>query len=249
MARTNTLYYAGSHPFKDVICGKQIQHWVEFQLLDELGQPLANLPYRAANEAARGGYVPEFAGYTDAEGVIRLEGLHPLPITLWVGADLLAEQLQTRRLRAVRAEPRRPGVGDRTPLYGPQRAGFSPVEKAALAKGHDYHYLRIGQLCDRRPIFQPPLVDPSELPAFHFPDETFSGFTVSGDHLDRRHVLEVCPFRAWSLVLHHQEGYSLVNAYNLGLMSILAVCRAASAGLSTRTPCCPAGAVGTATRT
>ena len=219
----DSLHYTDTlSPFKDVICGKQIQHWVEFQLVDELGQPLASLPYRAANEASRGGYVPEFAGYTDAEGVIRLEGLHPLPITLWVGADLLAEQLQTRRLRAVRAEPRRPGVGDRTPLYGPQRAGFSPVEKAALAKGHDYQYLRIGQLCDRRPIFQPPLADPSQLPAFHFPDETFSGFTVSGNQLDRRHVLEVCPFRAWSLVLHHQEGYSLVNAYNLGLMSILA---------------------------
>lgn len=34
-------------------------------------------------------------------------------------------------------------------------------------------------------------------------------------------MLEICPFRAWSLVLHHQPDYSLANAYNLGLMSIL----------------------------
>jgi hypothetical protein len=45
---------------------------------------------------------------------------------------------------------------------------------------------------------------------------------VPDEGLDRRHVLGVCPFRAWSLVLHHQKDYSLANAYNLGLMSTLA---------------------------
>ncbi|RQO45237.1 lipase family protein [Pseudomonas sp. KBW05] len=219
----DALHYTDTlNPFKDFIGGKQIQHWVEFQFLDELGQPLANLPYRASNEASRGGYVPAFVGYSDAEGVIRLEGLHPLAMTLRMEADPLAEQLQTRRLRAVRAEPPRPGIGDRTPVYGPQRAGFSPVEREAIAQGHAYHYLRIGQLCDDMPTLDPPAADPKLSPAFHFPDPEFGGFTVGDDQLDRRHVLEVCPFRAWSLVLHHQEGYSLVNAYNLGLMSILA---------------------------
>jgi hypothetical protein len=71
----------------------------------------------------------------------------------------------------------------------------------------------------------PPLQDPAELPAFHFPERILSGFTVDDEQLDRRHVLEVCPFRAWSLVLHHQAEYSLANAYNLGLMSILAYSR------------------------
>ena len=219
----DSLHYTDTlNPFKDVIGGKQIQHWVEFQLLDERGQPLANLPYRASNEASRGGYVPAFVGYSDAEGVIRLEGLHPLAITLRMEADPLAEQLQTRRLRAVRAEPPRPGIGDCTPMYGPQRAGFSPIEEEALAQGHAYHYVRIGQLSDDLPTLDPPAADPKLSPEFHFPDPEFGGFTVGDDQLDRRHVLEVCPFRAWSLVLHHQEGYSLVNAYNLGLMSILA---------------------------
>ncbi len=215
--RTDTL-----NPFKDFIGGKQKQHWVEFQLVDEQGDSLANMPYRAVNEATRAGVAAEYVGQSDAQGVIRIDGLHPLAITLKIEADPLAELLQTRRLRAERAEPRRPGIGDRTPLYGPQPAGFSPIEKQALAAGHGYHYLRIGQLCDQRPTFTPALEDPEQLPAFHFPDRTFSGFTVGDEQLDRRHVLEICPFRAWSLVLHHQAEYSLANAYNLGLMSILA---------------------------
>ena len=215
--RTDTL-----NPFKDFTGGKQKQHWIEFQLLDEQGDPLSNMPYRVENDATRAACAPEYAGRSDAQGVIRIDGLHPLAITLKIQADPLAEQLQMRRLRAERPEPPRPGVGNRTPLYGPQRSGFSPIEKHALTDGHGYHYLRIGQLCDQRPTFAPPLEAPDQLPAFHFPDRTFSGFTVGDERLDRRHVLEICPFRAWSLVLHHQAGYSLANAYNLGLMSILA---------------------------
>jgi pimeloyl-ACP methyl ester carboxylesterase len=206
---------------KEVTCGEQKQHWVEFQLLDEQGEPMANMPYRAVNEATRTAYIPEFTGQSDAQGLIRIDGLHPIPITLLMRADPLAEQLQTRRLRAVRPEPRRPGVGDRTPLHGPQRPGFSPLEQQAHGAGHAYHYLRIGQLCDQLPTFDPPLADPEHPPAYHFPDPEYGGFTVSGDDLDRRHIVEICPLRAWSLVLHHQEQYSLANAYNLGLMSIL----------------------------
>jgi hypothetical protein len=134
----------------------------------------------------------------------------------------LAEVLQQRRLRAVRPEPERPGAGDSKALYGAQRPGFSPVEKQAIELGHAYHYLRIGQLCDQLPTFNPPWPELDPAPAYHFPDTGFSGFTVPYEALNIRHVLEVCPLRAWSLVLHHDETqYSLANAYNLGLMSIL----------------------------
>ncbi|MFJ4434048.1 lipase family protein [Pseudomonas sp. NPDC089395] len=214
--RTDTL---GSS--KVVICGKQKTHWLEFQLLDERGEPLANIPYRAENDATRAACAPLYTGSSDAQGVIRLEGLHPIRISLKLAADPLAEQLSTRRLRAERPEPARPGFGDRTPLHGPQRAGFSPIERQAHAAGHAYHYLRIGQLCDQLPSFDPPLTDPSSPPAYHFPDTSYGGFSVDYEGLNRRHVLEVCPLRAWSLVLHHQRDYSLANAYNLGLMSIL----------------------------
>lgn len=214
--RTDTL-----NPRKDVVGGKQKQHWVEFQLLDEQGDPLANMPYRAVNDATRTGVAAEYAGQSDADGVIRLDGLHPIPITLLMTVKPFAEQLQTRRLRALRPEPRRPVIGDNSPLYGPQSPGFSPIEKQAREAGYGYHYLRIGQLCDKEPAFDPPLADPDQLPAFHFPDKNFSGFTVAYEALNRRHVLEVCPYRAWSLLLHHQPEYSMANAYNLGLMSTL----------------------------
>ncbi|WP_268797269.1 lipase family protein [Pseudomonas huanghezhanensis] len=215
--RTDTV-----NPNQDVYCRPQLLQWVEFQLLDEQGEPLANLPYRATNKATCTKRVPEFAGQSDAQGVIRLEGVHPLAVTLLLAADPLAEVLQTRRLRAKRAEPARPLNGDNTPLYAPQRSGFSPIEEQSYASGHAYHYLRIGQVCDSLPTFEPPLADSKQLPPYHFPDKSFSGFTLEHDQLDCRHVLEICPLRAWSLVLHHQPEYSLVNAYNLGLMSNLA---------------------------
>ncbi|RON51543.1 lipase family protein [Pseudomonas frederiksbergensis] len=214
--RTDTL-----NPRKVVTGPKQKQHWVEFQLLDEQGDPLANMPYQAINDAIREGCFPQCSGQSDAQGVIRIEGLHPIPITLKLQANPLAELLQTRRLRGERAEPPWPVIGGRTPLYGPQRSTFSPEEEKALAAGHRYHYLRIGQLCDQLPTLDPPLVDPKRPPAFHFPDPAFSGFTVDYEALNRRHVLEVCPLRAWSLVLHHQPEYSMANAYNLGLMANL----------------------------
>lgn len=226
--RTDTL-----NPRKDFIVGKQKQHWVEFQLLDEQGEPLANIPYRAVNDATRAACAPECAGQSDAQGVIRLEGLHPLAVTLLLSANPLAEVLKTRRLRALRAE-----LPVSSPLqpyrYDPPPTGFSPIEKRALADGHRYHYLRIGQLCDQKPDFDPPLADPSQLPPFHFPDKAFSGFTLGFEALNRRHVLEVCPFRAWSLILHHQPEYSMANAYNLGLMANLSYSTVTQAVLEQR---------------
>lgn len=206
--------------YKVVQAGKQIKHWLEFQLLDELGDPLPHQPYRAINEATRCKLIPEFSGQSDAQGVIRLEGLHPLAVTLLLTANPLAEVMQTRRPRAIRAESR-----VSTPLevpyrYDPSPSFFSPIEPKALANGHSYHYLRIGQLCDRFPDLKP-WSEEEKLPAFHFPDPKFCGFTVTDDALDRRHVLEICPFRAWSLILHHQPEYSMANAYNLGLMANL----------------------------
>ncbi|MGH8416513.1 MAG: lipase family protein [Pseudomonas sp.] len=208
--------------YKPVVIGPQKKHWVEFQLLDELGEPLANLPWRAINEAVREGCVPEYSGVTDADGVIRLENLYPLDVTLLMAADPLANALQQRRLRPERPEPERPAPGERTPVYGPVPSGFSPIEKRARADGHVWHYLRIGQLCDRLPTFEPALDAPESPPPYHFPDTTYSGFTARYEELNRRHVLEVCPLRAWSLILHHQTEYSLTNAYNLALMSNLA---------------------------
>lgn len=208
--------------YKPVTVGPQKKHWVEFQLVDEMGEPLADLPWRAINQAVRDGCVPEYSGVTDAQGVIRLEGLYPLDMTLLMEADPLATVLQQRRLRTERPEPEHPSPDKKTPVYGPQPSGFSPIEQRARTEGHAWHYLRVGQLCDQLPRFNPPLDNSKSPPPYHFPDATFSGFTARYEELNRRHVLEVCPLRAWSLILHHQTEYSLTNAYNLALMSNLA---------------------------
>lgn len=214
--RTDTL-----NSCKAVTFGVQKQHWVEFQLLDEQGKPLVNMPFRAVNDATRAGCVPVFEGQSDEQGVIRLEGLHPLPITLLMEADPFAKELQCRPLRAQREEPPRPGFGENGKLYEAQRSGFSPLESQARESGYEYHYLRIGQLCDALPKTNPPMLDERDVPLYHFPDKNYSGFAVSYERLNLRHVLEVCPFRSWSLLLHYQNEYSMANAYNLGLMSLL----------------------------
>ena len=73
-----------------VAVGKQKTHWIEFQLLDEQGVPLVNMPYTATNEATRCGLVPVFTGRTDVDGILRLDGLHPLSVTLTIDAEALA---------------------------------------------------------------------------------------------------------------------------------------------------------------
>ncbi|EIK93213.1 hypothetical protein PMM47T1_28011 [Pseudomonas sp. M47T1] len=88
--RTDTIF-----TYKVVQAGKQIRHWLEFQLLDERGEPLPHQPFRAINEATRCQLVPEFSGQSDAQGVIRLEGLHAMAVTLLLTANPLAEVLQT----------------------------------------------------------------------------------------------------------------------------------------------------------
>ena len=61
------------------------------------------------------------------------------------------------------------------------------------------------------------------LPAYHFPANTaFKGFKFRTDELEKRHVIEICPFRAWELVLHHQKYYSIANGINLGAAAMLA---------------------------
>ncbi len=207
---------------KVVAVGKQKTHWIEFQLLDEQGVPLVNMPYTATNEATRCGLVPVFTGRTDVDGIIRLDGLHPLSVTLTIDAEALADELKTRRPRADRQEPPRTSLTLTIPSYGTDRCAPSPVEVLARDAGHGYTYLRIGQLCDRLPTLQRSEQEPDSVLDFHFPDPLFSGCTRDYEHLNQRHVLELCPFRAWALVLHHQGEYSLTNAYNLGLMSLMA---------------------------
>ncbi|WP_391529120.1 lipase family protein [Photorhabdus akhurstii] len=175
-----------------------LKHWVEFQLVDEQGKPLVNMPYSLISKG-----LPNYVrkGKTDGFGVLREEDLSAHPVTLYIHAQSLADEMEQRPLREKRGEE------------------FSVVKPKAEAEGYQYRYVTIGQISDGLPVIQG--WDPKDIPPpYHFPDPEPKG--LYSRPLNCRHVLEVCPFRAWVLLLHHQKEYSIVNAYNQCLMSVLA---------------------------
>ncbi|WP_380177459.1 lipase family protein [Kalamiella sp. sgz302252] len=186
--------------FPDAYTGEQRKYWVEIQLLDEMEQPVADIPYVAENAATRS-QCASYTGKSDASGIIRIEGLHPLEITLRLQAMPLVQEMEKRALRLGRTED------------------DSTVKPKAIIEGYEYRYLKIGQLCDKFPDLMPEWQDKANPPQYHFPDRRFSGQTLK--KLNCRYVFEVCPFRAWSLILHQQKDYSIVNAYNLAIMADL----------------------------
>ncbi|MCC8457849.1 lipase family protein [Photorhabdus aegyptia] len=176
-----------------------LKHWVEFQLVDEQGKPLVNMPYSLISKG-----LPNYVrkGRTDGFGVLREEDLSAHPVTLYIHAQSLADEMEQRPLREKRGEE------------------ASVVKPKAEAEGHQYRYVTIGQISDGLPALDD-WNDPKKIPPpYHFPDPEPKG--LYSRPLNCRHVLEVCPFRAWVLLLHHQKEYSIVNAYNQCLMSVLA---------------------------
>lgn len=159
------------------------------------------MPYVADNAATRS-QCASYIGKSDASGIIRIEGLHPLELILHIEAKSLADEMEKRALRP----------------FG-RTEDDSTVKPKAVVEGYEYRYLKIGHLCDSLPDMMPEWKDKANPPKYHFPDLHFSGQTIK--KLNCRYVFEVCPFRAWSLILHHQTDYSIVNAYNLGIMADL----------------------------
>ncbi|CNL12116.1 Predicted lipase [Yersinia mollaretii] len=143
----------------------------------------------------------EYTGNSDASGIIRIKGLHHLDLTLFIEAQPLADEMETRSLRVGREDK------------------YSTVRKLAEQEEYEYQYITIGKLCDKLPTITPNWEDKKKPPAYHFPDTRFTGLTVK--KLNCRHVLEICPFRAWSLALHHQNEYSMANALNLGITAAI----------------------------
>ncbi|MBS9439101.1 lipase family protein [Photorhabdus noenieputensis] len=185
-------------PLDCLDCKNILKNWLEFQLVDEQGKPLVNMPYRLK---IRGNPLLGRKGVTDGNGLLREEDMPPHPVTLYIGAQPLADEMEQRPLREKRGE------------------AFSVVKPKAEAEGYQYRYVTIGQISDGLPEIQG--WDPKDIPPpYHFPDPEPKGYQVHP--VNRRYVLEVCPFRAWVLLLHHQKEYSIVNAYNQCLMSVLA---------------------------
>ncbi|MDF7680989.1 lipase family protein [Enterobacteriaceae bacterium ESL0689] len=176
--------------------------WIEIQLVDENSKPVANMPWRVENEATRDKYLEPYQGITDSEGILRIDNLYHPDLTLFVAAQPLADEMEQRPLSI-----------ERTTVYAMKMASMT-VDKQT---NYICYYVVIGQLCDKAPEI--PDWESEALPFFHFPDPDFSGLTISNMHFNSRVIVKICPFRAWNLLLHHTKEYSIINAYNLGLLA------------------------------
>jgi predicted lipase len=202
----NSLVTSVIHSNVDVMAGKQKPYWVEIQLVDEQGDPVENIPWTAESSHPVSGPVKTltYSGRSDAEGLLRIDMPHGLELKLTLDGNHLTKQMEKRSLR----------VG-RDPIKD------SVVRSKAEENGYVWHYAVVGELCHEKPDLQ--LRDEEELPLFHFPmSSSFQGVKIRTNELEKRHVIEICPFRAWELVLHHQNDYSMANAINLGVASDLA---------------------------
>ncbi len=178
---------------------------IDIELVDELGQPISDIDYEISlgsnNKVLK-------KGKTDGEGRIMVDGLPSklLFLTLDTATFLKEMQATKRHLRLGRTE------------------ADSTVKPRAEQQGREYSYVTVGKLINVLPAIQD-WPEKRDLPHFHFPDKAPQGWPIrprGKDHKQRKLTLEVCPFRAWVLLLHQGPEYSMVNAYNLALMSILA---------------------------
>ncbi len=181
--------------------------WVEVQLVDEGNVAVAGIPWTLESHHPHDGQIDEFThtGVSDSNGFIRVDMPHGLPLRLKLAAQPLADAMEKRALR-----------------LGRDAKADSIVRKPAEDAGHVWHYAVIGELCDAYPKIEKRDGEPFP-PPFHFPAETaLKGIDIQTHDLEKRHVIEICPFRAWELVLHHQKDYSIANAINLGVASDIA---------------------------
>ncbi|HDR2621405.1 TPA: lipase family protein [Enterobacter chuandaensis] len=225
--------------YKEVACGKQRMHWLELQFVDENNNPVSGLKvqmeyHQLATEAQlallrRGGdnrFDPTPppnppAAVTDSQGLVRFDNLYWIAVNVKTDGQQLADEMELRPLGISRNSNSQPVSNN---IFRPETRDpkwRSNVQISAEQRGYDHHYVVIGELCDRMPDI-PEWTD-KEPPRFHFPHGvSLQGTEITRKTLDKRHVIEICPFRAWSLVLHDTKDYSLANGYNLGVMADMA---------------------------
>jgi hypothetical protein len=236
----NTTVTCLSHKmkYKKVSCGEQQKHWLELQFLDEDNNAVSGLkvqleyhPLATAAELAlwaRGGHTrfdptPPLnppAGVTDSQGLVRFDDLYWIAVDVKTDGQQLADIMEQRPLGIWRNPNSQPVSGNVFRRETRDKNWRTGVQEKAEAAGYRHHYVTIGELCDRLPDI--PGWDSPEPPVFHFPTgKALKGTEIARDALEQRHVIEICPFRAWVLPLHDTKDYDLANALNLGIMADL----------------------------
>ncbi|WP_373116335.1 lipase family protein [Proteus mirabilis] len=181
--------------YNDPYCPDCAKHnaWIEILLVDELNNPISDMPYTLTVSGGE-----KRTGKTDRNGIVRETDLPPTGGRFSINAQMLADEMEKRPLRA-------------------RRNGSSKIRYDATQRNDNYRYLTIGDLCDAAPKILK--WDQPELPKYHFKKQQPNGYMVI--FRNERWVFEVCSFRAWSFLLHHQKDYSITNACNLSILSVL----------------------------
>ncbi|MCX8963300.1 lipase family protein [Erwinia psidii] len=223
---------------KVVYCrGEPHKYWLELQFVDENNHPVTGLnvqleyhPLASAKEVAiahRRGYDYDPTpppnpptGVTDSQGLVRFDDLYWITVDVKVDGQQLADGMEQRPL-GLRRNPNSQPVTNN--IFRPETRDPSwrtDVQEKAEASGYTHHYVTIGELCDRLPHIEG--WDAPEPPKFHFPPgKSLKGTEIAREALEQRHMIEICPFRAWVLALHDTKDYDLANALNLGIMADL----------------------------
>ncbi|WFQ79310.1 DUF2235 domain-containing protein [Xenorhabdus sp. SF857] len=155
-------------PTNCIDCRKILKHWIEFQLVDEQGEPLTGIPYKLKS---RGNKSIVRTGTTDGNGLLREVDIPPMPVTLSVTAQPLAD-------RVVQCHAR-PDTG---------KIGNLQVRENSYNGKHNYRYITLGAISDAYPKvkgWQDDELKASE----HFNGSALTGFMAHP--LNRRYVLEV----------------------------------------------------------
>ncbi len=181
--------------YNDPYCPDCAKHnaWIEILLVDELNNPISDMPYTLTVSGGE-----KRTGKTDRNGIVRETDLPPTGGRFSINAQMLADEMEKRPLRVRRQAP-------------------SKIRYDATQRNDNYRYLTIGDLCDAAPKILK--WDQPELPKYHFKKQQPNGYMVI--FRNERWVFEVCSFRAWSFLLHHQKDYSITNACNLSILSVL----------------------------
>lgn len=194
------------HKYPHAPAEEQLPYWVEILLVDEQGDAVSDMPWKVESHHPGDGIIKQFTytGRSGSDGLIRIDMPHGLELKLTLDADSLAKEMEKRPLRV-----------------GRDAEMDSLIRQSAEDKGYIWHYAVIGELCEVTPSIK--LESGEAWPPYHFPHgKSFKGFIIRTNELERRHVIEICPFRAWELVLHHQKDYSIANGINLGVAATLA---------------------------
>lgn len=235
----NTCVTSLNPKYKTVMCrGEQHKYWLELQFVDENNTPVTGLNVRLEYHPLASARDVEMwrkfghdynptpppnppAGVTDGQGVVRFDDLYWIAVDVKTDAQPLADEMEKRPL-GLRRNPNSQPVSNN--MFRPETRDpkwRSDVQEKAETAGYIHHYVTIGELCDRLPEIEG-WTEP-EPPKFHFPPgRSLKGTEIVREALDKRHVIEICPFRAWVLDLHDTKEYDLANGLNLGIMADLA---------------------------